>query len=182
MEPKYYWIGLRHGKEIYENCIKFAKSSDCAKRKFGCVIALEEVAIMTPGEPDVTSVWGEGYNKKVCSGLDCCKAREKIASGTRTEYCEAIHAEMMALQDALRHSADVSNLTVYVAGLTGDCMPFDNSKGFYCLPCAKELFYAGIPRIAIASLDTAKTGEWVYVTIDEAIQQSIEFTKGTKTV
>ena len=184
MNPKYYRIGPGHGKDIYEECIKLARCSDCQKRKFGCVVALEEYAIMAPGEPDITSVWGDGYNHKICGleNFNCCKEREKIASGTRTEYCAAIHAEMMALQDALRHTPDVLNLTLYVAGLNGDGSRFDNSKGFYCLPCAKELKHAGIKTIALASADTPKTGEWIYVTMDEAIQQSLEFTKGTKAV
>lgn len=182
MHYKYYLAGLDRGKDVYHRCIELARKSDCEKRKFGSVIALEEYGLMAPGEPDITSIWGEGYNKKVCSGLDCCKVREKFTSGTRTEYCEAIHAEMMALQDVLHHTLDVSNITLYVAGLNGDGLPFDNSKGFYCLPCAKELYHAGVKKIALVSADTPETGGWIYVTIEEAVEQSLEFTKGTKTV
>ena len=184
MSYKYYLAGIDNGLDIYKRCLELAKNSDCEKRKFGCVIALEEYGIMAPGEPDIISVWGDGYNHKVCGleNFNCCEERANIASGTRTEYCGAIHAEMMALQDALKRTSDVSNLTLYVAGLNGDGAPFDNSKGFYCLPCAKELVNAGVKKIALASADTPKTGEWVHVTMEEALRTSLEFTKGTLVV
>ena len=187
MEHKYYWAGLENGKKIYDKCIELAKNSDCKKRKFGCIIAAKEIAIMAPGEPDIISVWGEGYNHKVCGleNFNCCKERANSASGTRTEYCGAIHAETMALQDLIRHAHDASNfsnITLYVAGLNGDGSFFDNSKGFYCLPCAKELIHAGIPKIALASLETPKTGVWSMRTINKAVSESLKFTKGTKKV
>ncbi len=171
------------GKEIYERCILLARMSDCEKRKFGCVIGY----VRHPDDPlfkffDIT---GYGFNHKVCGleNFNCCKERESIASGTRTEYCAAIHAEMDALQRVLRFAPySIPKSTLYVAGLNGDWTPFDNSKGFYCLPCAKELVSAGISKIALAFSQTQETGVWSVRTINKALSESLEFTKGTKKV
>lgn len=169
------------GKEIYERCIWLAAQSDCEKRKFGCVIV--DVPF---GQMQSALVFGSGFNKTasdVLKDFNCCRERADIASGTRTEYCRAIHAEMMALHNApARHSGALNHCTLYVAGLDGNGAPFDNSKGFYCLPCAKELAYAGIPKIALASAETPKTGKWSIRTINHAVRESLEFTKGTKKV
>jgi len=177
--------GVKGGLYLYEQCIKLARNSDCDKRKFGAVIARQY-----NNRADLVNnveFFGTGFNQKIpkLENFDCCKLRRSIPSGTRTEYCAAIHAEMAALQQALKssgHSSHVSSTTLYVAGLNGDGTVFNNSGGFYCLPCAKELAFAGIKRIALASAETPKTGKWIYVTMEEALKQSLEFTKGTVTV
>ncbi|MDO8523396.1 MAG: hypothetical protein Q7S12_03910 [bacterium] len=178
----------RDGKRLFDACIKLAKKSDCDKRKFGSLVVSKQLIMLSTFEPRklTPGVRGLGYNH-IIRGLEnfnCCKERASIASGTRTEYCGAIHAEMMALQYALPNHflGDNEPEIVFVAGLNGDGSFFNNSGGFYCLPCAKELAHAGIKKIALASADTPKSGEWVYVTIEEALQQSLEFTKGTKKV
>lgn len=159
---------------LYERCIELARKSDCEKRKFGSVVVLD----------DKLQIEGEGFNHKISflKEFDCCSLRANIPSGTRTEFCGAIHAEMMALQDFLKKGGGLSigykKVTVFVAGLNGDGSHFNNSKGFYCLPCAKELVNAGVFQIALAGPLTPETGEWIYVSMEEAVKQSLEFTKG----
>ena len=181
----YMVVGIDNGLDIYKRCLELAENSDCEKMKFGSIILAFECWWAAVPETDAAAVYGEGYNHKVSDVLknfNCCELRKSIPSGMRTEFCGAIHAETMALQEALANGAKLSECVLYVAGLNGDESFFDNSKGFYCLPCAKELYHAGIKKIALASADTPKTGKWVYVTIEEALRQSLEFTKGTKIV
>lgn len=187
MNCKYYLVGVdvNNGLDIYKTCLELAKNSDCEKRKFGSIILAFESWWAAVPETDAAAIYGEGYNHKVSDVLknfNCCELRQNIPSGTRTEFCGAIHAEMAALQEAMKNLANLSDCILYVAGLNGDGSFFDNSKGFYCLPCAKELHHAGITKIALASTYTPKTGEWVYVTIEEALKTSLEFTKGTLVV
>lgn len=162
---------------LYERCIELALMSNCKKRKFGAVIV----------SGDKFQIEGEGFNQKIplLSDFDCCALRASIPSGTRTEFCGAIHAEMMALQNFFKNGGGLSvnpKITVYVAGLNDDGSYFDNSKGFYCLPCAKELMFAGISCIGLAGPKTPETGKWVLVSMENAVRQSLEFTKGTMKV
>lgn len=163
---------------LFEYCIGLARHSDCEKRKFGSVVVPD----------DEFKIEGEGFNHKISclEEFDCCSLRASIPSGTRTEFCGAIHAEMMALQDFLKKGGGISieykKITVFVVGLNGDGSYFDNSKGFYCLPCAKELMFAGISRVGLAGPKTPETGEWIFVSMEEAIKQSLEFTKCTMKV
>lgn len=154
---------------IYQECMRLARQSDCRKMHFGCVI-------LNNGR-----VVGRGYNRRtepVCQWYDCCEERKKIPSGTMLERCTAIHAEQMAVIQALsRFGEEVLGAAVlYVAGERGDGTPFFQT-GFYCSFCSRILKEAGIRTIAEAS-----DNGWVFETIDEALAASYEFARGEKKI
>lgn len=153
---------------LYKKCLSLASKSECAKMKFGSVITDARGEII-----------GEGWNHFVddCLGdFDCCEARKNIPSGTRLEYCKAVHAEQHAVADAVRGGCnDFSNVKLYVAGTNGDGVPFFQTK-FYCSFCARILKVFGVRRVFVMSKDG-----WVENSIQDILRSSYEVVKITQT-
>ena len=110
-----------------------------ATRKVGCVIVVNG------------SVVASGYNSqypgaKPCAEIGCLREREKIPSGTRLEQCQAIHAEDMAINNAL-----ISGVRFLDAGAVVYCTHEP------CLNCARKI--AGLRPEALVVVEGSYAGE-----------------------
>ena len=109
-----------------------AEFSLCRRRKVG--------AILTDLHGELI---GFGYNTAPSSLQDCMKRgsciREElvIQSGTRHEICRAVHAEHMAIHDALVSGRSPLMGTIYITHSP-------------CSFCAREIIEAGIRRVVNA--------------------------------
>jgi len=111
----------------------FAKYSECKKSQRGVVIVKND------------SVIGIGYNLPMKKEL-CC-AREKIHDNRTAELCSAIHAEEMAIIDALKKSYSLSGSRLYYIKLKdGKISPSGNPS---CTRCSTKILYSGISEVVL---------------------------------
>jgi len=102
-----------------------AERSTCLHRQIGAVITVDNQLIAT------------GYNgspsghRNCCDYGSCLRDELKIASGTQTHICYAIHAELNAILQAAKHGRATKGATMYV-----NTQPCDE--------CAKAIIGAGI--------------------------------------
>jgi len=108
--------------------------SNCQKRKFG--------AIVTNLDKVLVGGFNHTYDNTEC---DPC-IREEIKSGTRHEYCRAIHAEQDTVIKAGRWSIPLKDKVMYVTGRNKDDSKFVNDT-FYCTTCSRILSQTGLKGV-----------------------------------
>lgn len=112
-----------------------AKKSTCKKSQRGVVIVKDGKII------------GRGYNKPTIEKLCNPCIREDIKDNSRVELCSAIHAEQMAILDALKkcHSLKGSRL-YHVKVKNGEPKP---SHAPSCTACSRLILEAEISEIVL---------------------------------
>lgn len=99
---------LKYDDEYFMNlAIEESKNSDC-RRKVGAVIVRDN------------KVLSKGYNASPngvkscieCGG--CMRQKNNIPSGTRQEFCKAVHAEQNAIINACLNETSIKGATLYV--------------------------------------------------------------------
>lgn len=97
-------------------------------RQVGAVIARDK-RILTTGYN------GAGSGIINCKEKGCCMRREQgIKSGTRQEYCYAVHAEQNAVIQAAKIGVSIDGATIYCTHQP-------------CVICAKIIINSGINRV-----------------------------------
>ena len=105
-----------------------AKRSNCARRKVGAVITVNNQIVST------------GYNgapKGLYHCQDqggCLREVSQIESGTRQEVCRAVHAEQNAIISAAVKGVSIKGGTLYV-------------NTYPCSICARLIINSGIKRV-----------------------------------
>ncbi len=117
-------------KRFMELAFHVAEWSSCFQenRKVGAIIVKNKRIITTGynGAP-------EGYLSCKDRG-ECLRKKMNIPSGTRQEYCYAIHAEQNAIVQAAKLGISVDGATIYVTHQP-------------CVICTKLIINSGIKRI-----------------------------------
>lgn len=148
-------------------CWELASNSDCKKMKFGSVIVIEG------------NIIGRGYNHVAHPSLnDLCNPciRQGVLSGTRAELCTAIHAEQAAIIDAHKNTRNLSEATLYVAGINSDGSRFvKDSPFFYCTVCVRLIAGEEIDRIVVPTVDGDAA-----LFLPEALKTAFEFARGLR--
>ncbi len=117
-------------KKFIEIAAEEAKKSTCKKSQRG-------VVIVSNGE-----IIGRGYNKPTIEKLcDPC-IRENIKENRRVELCSAIHAEQMAILDALKKCKNLEDSRMFHVAVKDGKMKF--SEDTSCTVCSRIVLEAGI--------------------------------------
>jgi len=117
-------------KKYVGAAVKEAMKSTCTKSQRGAVIVKN-------GE-----IIGRGYNKPTIERLcDPC-IREDIKDNGRVELCSAIHAEQMAILDALKKGKPLEGSRMFhIKAKDGKIKPSEDTS---CTVCSRIILEAGI--------------------------------------
>jgi deoxycytidylate deaminase len=114
---------------------KEAKKSTCRKSQRGAVIVKNAKTI------------GRGHNKVTIDDFCNPCIREDIKDNSRVELCSAIHAEQMAILDALRRNEDLKgSRLIHVKVKDGKIRP---TKDVSCTVCSRIIIESGISEIVL---------------------------------
>lgn len=181
-----------------ERCIQLAQHSNCTKRHFGAIVVPTSYLYITEVESpslDIDKyIIGYGYNHAINTPpLENCQCiREKITSGVHLEACYAIHAEQMAMMDALaKLAAGISGkMSSFLAAPLMGCSVVSavadvetgehlvkNAPGFYCTLCARPAKWLGLD----GGLGSCVDGLY-YLTAQEMFESSYRFAAEKETV
>jgi len=109
---------------------------------------------------------------------ECIRLKLKIPSGTRLELCKAIHAEQMAILNAMKKGISVVGADLYVTGEYPDGRQYRKKhEGFYCTFCSRLIYYSGIKNIIVDTMNGAKR-----YTPEEGLKDSFDIAFGRKKV
>lgn len=112
-----------------------AKKSTCKKSQRGTIIVKD-------GE-----VIGRGYNKPTLEGLcDPC-IREGIMDNTRAELCSAIHAEQMAILDAVNSKKPLAGSRMYHIKIKDGKMGPSGKPS--CTVCSRIIYESGVAEFVL---------------------------------
>ncbi len=107
-----------------------AKKSTCKKSQRGAIIVKDNQII------------GRGYNKVTLEKLCNPCIRENIRDNSRVELCSAIHAEQMAIIDAVNNGKSLDGSKMYhIKVKNGKMKPSGKPS---CTVCSRMLYEAGI--------------------------------------
>jgi dCMP deaminase len=115
--------------------VEEAKKSTCKKSQRGAVIVKN-------GE-----IIGKGHNKVTIEELcDTC-IREHITDNSRVELCSALHAEQLAILDALKKGKDLEGSRIFhIKVKNGKIKP---SEDVSCTVCSRLVLEAGISEFVL---------------------------------
>jgi len=120
-------------KKYMEIAAEEAKKSTCKKSQRGAVIVKDGKII------------GKGYNKVTIEDLCNPCIRENINDNSRVELCSAIHAEQMAIIDAVKSGESLEGSRMYHIKLkNGEPKPSGKPS---CTVCSRMLYVAGIELV-----------------------------------
>lgn len=155
-------------KEGLDRCKRLADKSNCKLIHFGSFIVDEDGYVI-----------GEGYNRAMMPEVCCLK--DKLSNykvGKNPGLCTAMHAEQMAIAEALmccdRRNYDIvpegalAGCILYIAGWYPNGTPFrktGEAGSFACTVCARWIKYVGIEKVV--------TVNRIY-TADEALQSAVD--------
>jgi len=146
----------KQAKEHILAAAEEAKKSTCKKSQRGTVI-------IKNGE-----IIGRGHNKVTIEKLCNPCIREGIKDNSRVELCPALHAEQIAIFDALRKGKDLEGSRIFhIKVKDGRIMP---SEDVSCTVCSRLVLEAGIGEFVL--LD--KNGLALYST-EEFNRKSFEY-------
>jgi len=129
----------KEAEEYMKIAAEYAKKSTCKKSQRGAIIVKD-------GE-----IIGKGYNKVTLKELcDPC-IREKIKDNSRAELCSAIHAEQMAIIDALKKSKSLNGSRIYHIKVKNGEMKY--SEDVSCTVCSRIILEAGISEFVLLHKD-----------------------------
>lgn len=121
--------GMARVRFFLEEAAKKAENSRCKKSQRGAVIADE-----------VGNIIGRGCNMPtIC---DMCCLREKVHDNGQIERCTAIHAEQVAILDALSRRGDLKGLILHhIKVKDGQMVP---SGAPSCTLCSRVTSFTGL--------------------------------------
>lgn len=115
-------------RKVAINTLDLCKdNSDCLRRQVGAVIYKKGKILSTGFNASPNGVTS-------CEITGCLREKLNVPSGERHELCKAIHAEQMALTNALKNNVDVSKSIMYVTHKP-------------CSICAKLIVNSGIKEV-----------------------------------
>ncbi len=134
---------MRHieGKEAKEAemymkiAAEYARNSQCKKSKRGAIIVKD-------GE-----IIGEGYNKVTIEELCNPCIREGINDNSRAELCSAIHAEQMAIIDAINNEKALIGSRMYHIKVKNREMRTSGNPS--CTVCSRMIYESGIKEFVL---------------------------------
>jgi len=132
-----YLIGdkAKEAEEYMKIAAKYAKNSTCRKSQRGAIIVKD-------GE-----IVGKGYNKVTIEELcDPC-IREEIKDNSRVELCSAIHAEQMAIIDAVNKGESLDGSRMYHIKVKDGEMRKSGKPS--CTICSREILESGIAEFVL---------------------------------
>lgn len=107
-----------------------AKKSTCKKSQRGAIIVKEK------------EILGRGYNQVTIEELCNPCVRENIKDNRRVELCSAIHAEQMAMIDAIKSGKPLAGSRMYhIKVKDGEMRPSGKPS---CTVCSRMIHEAGI--------------------------------------
>ncbi len=115
-------------KRFMEICDVVATWSSCVRRSIGAVIVMDKRILTTGynGAPaGITSCKDKGF---------CMRDEHSIPSGTRQEFCYAVHAEQNAITQAAKLGVSVQGATLYCTHQP-------------CTICTRMIINSGIKRV-----------------------------------
>ena len=121
-------VNLEYNDEYFMNLAKEVSNNSNCRRHVGAVIVKDNKVLVT------------GYNAAPnglasCMELGgCMRQRDNIESGTRQEYCRAVHAEQNAIIEAATKGISILDGTLYVTT-------------YPCSICARMIINCKIERI-----------------------------------
>ena len=112
-------------------CMEFAHyaagMSTCLRRHVGCVVVKDNTTL-------VVAANGPLKSEASCEDVGCARQEEALASGTRLDKCQAVHAEQSAIASCAKHDGSMEGSTVYLT-----VSP--------CDVCARLLVQAGVAEV-----------------------------------
>lgn len=115
--------------------VEEAKKSTCKKSQRGAVIVKN-------GE-----VYGVGYNKVTDETYCNPCIRENIRDNSRAELCSAVHAEQVAILDALKKGRNLEGSRLYhIKVKDGEVRP---SEDVSCTVCSRLVLESGIGEFVL---------------------------------
>ncbi len=112
-----------------------ASKSVCTKSQRGAVIVRD-------GE-----IIGRGYNKPTIDYLCNPCIREEIRDNSRVELCSAIHAEQMAILDALKRGESLEGSTLYHVKVKNREMKPSGPPS--CTVCSRLILESGVSEVVL---------------------------------
>lgn len=112
-----------------------ATRSTCKKSQRGAIIVKDNKII------------GKGYNKVTLQPLCEPCIREKIEDNSRVELCSAIHAEQLAILDAIKNNFSLANSTMYQIKLKNGEMRQSGKPS--CTVCSRIIQESGIKEFVL---------------------------------
>lgn len=144
-------------QEYLDKCKELASNSNCKFVHFGAVIVDEyQNRIVGMG-------WNEALSPELCCLKDNLKGK---VVGRNPGVCSAIHAEQMAIIDAIQSVHVLDDCVLYVAGWYPDGTPFSKGQNsFACTLCARWIKYTDIKKVVTVKRE---------YTPDEALKGAID--------
>lgn len=116
-----------------------AKNSECKKSQRGAIIVKND------------EILGIGYNKVTLEELCNPCIREGINDNSRAELCSAIHAEQMAIIDAVNNrKALVGSRMYHIKVKNGEMRTSGNPS---CTVCSRMIYESGIKEFVLLHED-----------------------------
>lgn len=117
-------------KQYMKLAAEEAKKSTCKKSQRGAIIVKSN------------EILGRGYNKVTLDELCNPCIRESINDNSRVELCSAIHAEQMAIIDAVKRGKSLDGARMYLIKVKNGKMRPSGKPS--CTICSRMLAVAGI--------------------------------------
>jgi dCMP deaminase len=126
---------LEEAKKYIRIAAEYANKSTCVKSKRGVVIVKNGLVI------------GSGYNDVTIENLCNPCIREEIKDDSRIELCSAVHAEHVAIIDALKkgHSLEGSRM-YHIKVKDGELRPSGQPS---CTICSREILRADVSEVVL---------------------------------
>ncbi len=126
---------IKEAEKYIKIAAKEAIKSTCIKSQRGAVIVKN------------CDIIGKGYNKVTLEKLCNPCVRENIKDNSRVEMCSAIHAEQMAIIDAVKKGESLSGSRMYhIKVKNSKIAPSGNPS---CTVCSRMLYEAGIELVLL---------------------------------
>ena len=126
---------LKETKRYMDLAAEAAKKSTCKKSQRGAIIVKNGKII------------GKGYNKVTIEEFCNPCIREEIKDNSRVELCSAIHAEQMAILDAINKKETTNGARMYhIRVKNGKEIPCGDPS---CTVCSRLLYEVGIEFVIL---------------------------------
>ncbi|MEM2089772.1 MAG: deaminase [Candidatus Pacearchaeota archaeon] len=110
-----------------------AKNSTCKKSQRGAIIVKDG------------KILGKGHNKVILEDL-CC-IRKNIRNNSKVELCAAIHAEQMAIINAVNAGKPLNGSRMYIIKVKDGKIKASGKPS--CTVCSKMIYESGIAEVVL---------------------------------
>jgi len=158
-----------------QQCLKLALQSDCTIMKFGAMLVKDGQSI------------GSGFNKKIhpcVARFGCCEYRKNVRPRSHTELCEAVHAEWVALHNAVSLGYNPRGASMVICGMGPSGKTWIREGPWAsCTLCTRLLMLFGIKDLLLQVKAENKRGwKFVRVPIKQALIASFEIAFGYREI